>query len=204
MGNFANPLFESPLPGMIFWSVLYISDYYLTLACARLYRGGVHEKIVLEGSYEITPYFQSDIDSLRKISPRFLVAFLWSLTLLGTMWWLSTQSLAVIYESVLGAMLSLEAAIHIRHFRNLFLFRASAAADDVRGRIEYSRHLMLRMSAVELSTFAGLFALTFVFTQSWFALGGSLSCLVTAGKHLKLAKRLPSALPKGSVLVAKP
>ena len=195
MGNSSNPLFDSLWPGLTFWSILYISDYYLTLACARLYRAGVQEKIVLQGSYEITPYFQSDIDSLRSLSPRFLAAFLWTTALLSAVWWLSLQSTPVMYQVVLGAMLSLESAIHIRHFRNLFLFRESSDPAAVRGRIEYSRTLMLRMSAVELLAFSGLFGLALVFTQSWFVFGGAVSCLVTASKHLKLARKTNTPLP---------
>jgi hypothetical protein len=69
MTGIDNYFFESLWPGLAFWAVLYISDYYLTLTCARLYQRGVREKIEFEGSYEITPYFQADIDSLRAISP---------------------------------------------------------------------------------------------------------------------------------------
>ena len=195
MGNFANPLFDTLWPGLILWGILYISDYYLTLACARLYRAGVQEKIVLEGSYEITPYFQPDIDSLRRLSPRFLAAFVWTLALLSAIWWFSLQSTPVMYQAVLGAMLSLESAIHVRHFRNLFLFRASSGSSAVRGRIEYSRTLMLRMSAVELLAFSGLFALVLAFTQSWFVFGGAVGCVVMAAKHLKLSRNASAPSP---------
>ena len=61
-------------------------------------------------------------------------------------------------------------------------------SDVVRGRIEYSRRLTLRMSSVELLGFSGLFLLLFILTQSWFILGGTMSCLVTAVKHLRLAR----------------
>ena len=52
------------------WACLYVSDYFLTIACARLYRA--QDRIVFEGSYEITPIFQADVNALRRISPRFL------------------------------------------------------------------------------------------------------------------------------------
>src|SRR5258708_24418110 len=48
---------------MILWGLLYVSDYALTITCARLY--GRQKTIVFEGSYEITPFFQRDINSLR-------------------------------------------------------------------------------------------------------------------------------------------
>lgn len=46
------------------------------LACARLYRG--QDKIVFEGSYEITSTDQADVDALRKVSPRFVAR--WSIS----------------------------------------------------------------------------------------------------------------------------
>src|SRR5947207_12636171 len=62
--------------GLSVWILLFVSDYTLTLICARLYQKSVREKIVFEGSYELTPYFQRDIDALRAVSPRFVWALL--------------------------------------------------------------------------------------------------------------------------------
>lgn len=180
-------------PGLAFWGLLYISDYYLTLICARLYHRGARNTLVLEGSYEITPYFQADIDALRKVSPRFIAAFAWTEVWLAASWWISQQSLIEFYQIVFGAMVSVELAVHIRHLRNLFLFRAIVGSDQVQGRIQYSRPLSLRISAVELYGFTALFFLLFVFTQSWFTLGGTLSCFVTASKHLRFAQKATSA-----------
>lgn len=195
MTTLANPWLNSPWPGLAVWIALFISDYSFTLACARLYQAGVGEKIVFEGSFEITPYFQRDIDSLRVVSPRFLVALLRSGALLVLVWWLSRQTQPEMYQFTLGAMISVQLAIHVRHLRNLFLFRAMIGTDAVRGRIEYSRQMVLRMSAVELLAFSGLFALLFVFTQSWFVLGGASACLVTAWKHQRLARKHVSVEP---------
>ena len=39
--------------GATAWAALYCSDYYLTLACARLY--AQQDKIKFEGSYELNP-----------------------------------------------------------------------------------------------------------------------------------------------------
>jgi hypothetical protein len=193
MTGFDTYFFERLWPGLTLWGVLYISDYYLTLTCARLYQRGVREKLQLEGSYEITPYFQADIDSLRAISPRFIAAWLWTEAWLAATWWLSWQSAIVLYQMVFGALVSVELAVHIRHFRNLFLFRAIAGSDAVQGRIRYSRPLNLRISAVDLYGFAALFLVISVFTQSWFTVGGAMSCFVTATKHLRLARKSATA-----------
>ena len=194
VSNLPNPFLNSLWPGIVAWSILYISDYSLTIICARLRRAGANEKIVVEGSYELTPYFQRDIDSLKLISPRFLVALVWSMFLLALVWALATsQSLPELYYFVLGSMILLELAIHVRHFRNLFLFWAISHTDEIRGRIEYSRPLAYRMSSYDLLAFSGLFLLLFVFTQGWFVLGGAAGCLSTAVKHRKLAQKRPAS-----------
>jgi hypothetical protein len=176
-------------PGLFAWTALYISDYSLTIACARLYQAGAREKIALEGSYEITPYYQRDINALRRVSPRFMAALLLTLALLTGIRWLALElSEPPLYSFALGAVISLQLAIHMRHLRNLFLFRALVGSDAVRGRIEYPRALMLRMSSLEILAFSGFFAVVFLFTGSWFVLGGAVACLSLALKHLRLAR----------------
>ena len=169
--------------GAALWVFLYISDYTLTLVAARLYHAGAKDKIVLEGSYEINPFYQRDIDSLRTISPRFILALLLTLVLLFSLWWLSVE----MYAFALGAMVLMEMTLHVRHVRNLFLFRAILRTDGVSGRIEYSRPLMLKLSSLEILMFAALFILLFAYSPSWFVLGGVISCLSLSVKHWRLA-----------------
>jgi hypothetical protein len=88
-----------------------------------------------------------------------------------------------------GSLILLELTVHIRHLRNLFMFRAIGKSDCVRGRIEYSRPFILQMSSNELFAFSGMFLLLFAFTQSWFVLGGAATCLSTAIKHRRLARK---------------
>lgn len=176
-------------PGIVVWTALYVSDYSLTLTCARLYRRGVNERIAFDGSLEITPYFQKDIDSLRIVSPRFIAALVLSWFYLSAAWWWTAQSQLALYQFVLGAMVSTELAIHVRHLRNLFLFRAIVNASGIQGRIHYSRPIMLRMSSVEILGFSILFGVLFMFTSSWFVLGGAVSCFFLALKHRRLANK---------------
>jgi hypothetical protein len=117
---------------MVLWGLLYVSDYALTITCARLYRQ--QQTIAFEGSYEITPFYQRDIDSLRVVSPRFV--FILSLTLgaLGFLWKLNTSSPAPeLRQFVLGALVGALLAVHMRHFRNLVLFRSISNTELVRG-----------------------------------------------------------------------
>jgi len=193
--------FTSPWPSLLVWVVLYISDYAFTIASARLRLGPISEKIVIEGSYEITPYFQRDIDSLRRISPRFIAMLVYTSLLLIALWFLSKRLILEVFVFAAGSMILVELAIHVRHIKNLMMYRRMAQSDCVRGRIEYSRSFILRTSADELFAFAGMFALLFGFTESWFILGGVASCLSTGMKHRRLAEKAEktsSTVPAGA------
>jgi hypothetical protein len=188
-------LFNYFWPGMVVWSLLYISDYSLTIACARLYRA--QQTILFEGSYEITPFFQRDIDSLRGLSPRFVFMLLLTLGMLGFLWILNEQSPAPeLWQFVLGCLIIVQLAVHTRHLRNLFLFRSINNTNLVHGRIKYARTLVLRMSSLECFAFSGLFLILFAFTRSWFILGGVTGCFLLGVNHLKLARRLHKNLAR--------
>jgi hypothetical protein len=185
-----NPFFlNSFWPGMTAWVLLYISDYTMTVTCARMYRERVSEHLVLEGSYEITPYFQSDINSLRKISPRFIGALLFSVLLLGIVWVLSSKEFPQLYAFALGSMILAQLAIHIRHMRNFFTFRGIREGNAVRGRIEYTRPFMLGTSSADLFAFAGFYLLLFVFVPTGFLLGGVATCISNGLNHRRLARK---------------
>jgi hypothetical protein len=192
-----NFLFEHAWPGMVLWGLLYISDYALTITCARLYKR--QETIVFEGSYEITPFFQRDINSLRVLSPRFVFILLLTLGLLGFLWILNESSPAPeLWQFALGALIGVQLAIHMRHLRNLFLFRSINNTDLIRGRIEYSRPVVLRASSWECFAFSGFYLMLFAFTGSWFILGGVTTCFSLGVKHRRLAAKLQANLVRAS------
>ena len=91
------------------------------------------------------------------------------------------------YVGVLGAMLLIQATVHIRHLRNWFLFSKGAGA--IQGTLTYPRHFLLTMSAFELALFAGLYVGLSVVTSSVFVLGGGLGCAVLAMNHYRMARR---------------
>ena len=184
--------FSTPWPALLVWCLLYISDYAFTVTCARLYRG--QEKIAFEGSYELTPFFQRDIDALRIVSTRFLAVLLSTLIMIGLLWALTAESLPELFQFAMGSLIVVQLAIHMRHLRNLSLFRAVNYTEEVRGRIEYARTLALRMSSSECLAFSGLFLVLFGFTRSWFILGGAVGCFLLAIKHRKLASKLRSSV----------
>ncbi len=181
----------SPWPGILCWAALFISDMLLTVTCARMYGAGVREYLVFEGSYELTPYHQADIDALRRFSPRFLFALVAACALLAYLWRLSVgNSFApMVYETAIGALILIQLTVHVRHIRNYFLFRAVLAGEGVAGRIQYARPTMLVHSAVELFTFAGLYIVLCILTASWFVFGGAIACAIVGVKHRQLARQ---------------
>ena len=184
-----NFLFEHAWPGMVIWGLLYVSDYALTIICARLY--GRQKTIVFEGSYEITPFYQRDIDSLRVVSPRFVFILFLILGLLGFLWILNESSPAPeLWQFALGGFIGVQLFIHLRHLRNLVLFRSINHTELVRGHIEYDRSVVLRASSWECFAFSGFFFTLFAFTRSWFILGGAVTCFSLGVKHRRLAARL--------------
>jgi hypothetical protein len=190
-----NFLFEHAWPGMVVWGLLYVSDYALTTVCARLY--GRQETIVFEGSYEITPFYQRDIDSLRAVSPRFIFILLLTLGGLGFLSRLNESSPAPeLWQFVLGTLVGVQLAVHMRHLRNLVLLRSINHTELVRGHIEYGRSGILRASSWECFAFSGLFLVLFAFTRSWFILGGALACFSLGVKHRRLAGRLHTNLAR--------
>jgi hypothetical protein len=148
---------DSLWPGLIAWIILYISDYTLTIVCARMYQAGVKNKIVIEGSYELTPYYQADVDALRRVSPRFLAMLVFGCVAIVTIWYASQNAdcSRSLYAFVVGSMILVELAVHVRHLRNYYTFRSVLhSGDAIRGRIEYSRRLTFLLSSVEILAFA--------------------------------------------------
>jgi len=184
-----NIFLTSLWPGLALWIGLYISDYYLTVSCARMYRA--QEKFVFEGSFELNPVFQNDIDTLKSVSPRFITFLCLTSMFLWFFWHLTVQpsGLRIAYHFILGYMIMIELAIHVRHLRNWFLVSKCVGGDGIRGHIEYSRGILLRISAVEFLLFAGVFSILFLITSSLFILGGATSCSLTAWKHYRLAQK---------------
>jgi hypothetical protein len=185
----SNFLFGGLWPGLLIWTLLYISDYRLTIICARLYRAGANEKVVFEGSYELNPFFQKDIDTLKALSPRFVFVLLFAASLMTFVWYLTRDSVPQMYEFLLGALILIQLTVHLRHLRNFFTFRAMRNSNDVRGRIEYSRPFILRMSFSELLLFSGFYLVLFAFLQQWFFLGGAAGCLSAGIRHRKYARK---------------
>ena len=191
-------LLRNPLAAIALWAAVYVSDYTLTLAGARLYRSTASEHVVFEGSYELTPYYQGDVDRMRRFSRRFWLALAMSSVALFSVWLITVRALGAVwlYTFLLGALLLREAAVHLRHIRNIGLFRLARRPGGLRGKLEYPRWLLLRASALELLSFSGLFVFLAGMGDGWFFMGGAVACAVTGLQHLRLEREASGpALP---------
>jgi len=187
-------LATSPWPGVVLWIILYISDYNLTIYSARGFRE--IGRFRFEGSYELTPQYQKDIDALKPVS-RLHIALLivYSLMILG-LWWLFTilPYVGGLYTMYLGMFLLLEVAVHFRHLRNLFLVQEIRKNGGVEGEITYPRWFSYKLSAFEIYLFAGLYLLVAILTFSPFFLGGAIICVGTGFKHSRMSKKTKLAI----------
>jgi hypothetical protein len=173
-------LTSNPWTGIVLWIILYTSDYYLTLYCAHGFREIGHFQF--EGSFELTPQYQKDIDNLRPISKLHLVLLIAYSLLLLLVWWITTNISVYMkwtYPLYLGMFLLLEVAVHLHHLRNAALIREIKKNDGVEGQIAYKKWFSYKISANELYIHATLFLAIALLTYSLFFLDGAIICYAT-------------------------
>jgi hypothetical protein len=182
-------LATNPWYGVVLWIVLYTSDYYLTLYSARGFREIGHFQF--EGSFELTPQYQNDIDNLRPISRLHLILLVAYSGLILILWWITRLSafLEWSYPLYLGMFLLLEVAVHLRHLRNIALIREIKRNGGVEGQVIYRKWFSYRISAFELYLHATLFLLIALLTYSLFFLGGAIMCYGMGFRHSRMAKK---------------
>ncbi len=185
---FANNLWLT----ILIWGLVYIGDYFLTLRGARLYKEFGKEYFTYDGSYELTPVFQKDIDSLNPFSLRFLAFLVTSCGLNFLLWYLSVSSLRSpdLFSFAMGALLLRSAAVYIRHARSLTLFSQLRHKGAVTGRVNYTRWFTYRLSAHEMLSFSGLYLAIYILSHAWFFLGGALACLVLGIQHWRMSRKI--------------
>ncbi|KAA3644577.1 MAG: hypothetical protein DWQ07_14250 [Chloroflexi bacterium] len=188
-------LYQSPVLLLILWTLVYIGDYALTIISARLYRR-INHIIEYEGSYELTPQFQEDINALRLISPRFVWAVVLSWLILSISWlvfafWFNLHG---VFGMLYGVVMVREGVIYLRHMRNLALFRQLVKDESaIEGKMLYKRWLIYRSSAGELWNNGVLFLVLAVWVNSYFLLGGAISLFLTGYQHWRLGKKSKEA-----------
>ena len=174
------------------WAVLYVSDYYLTLWGARLYHTRARAFVEI-GSYEMEPIFQKDIDGLRSISPLFIRYLLLSSASLLLVWWWSVKwiEFPALYLVAVGAFILVELMVHMRHVRNIVLFRSLGVPGAAEGHLRYARWVTEQAHVVDLVAFAVLFAIWYAISGELLFVGATLGCLGTLRRHARNARKPP-------------
>lgn len=185
------------------WIVLYVADYYLTIWGARLYNAGAKEHFVFEGSYELTPQFQMDIDLLRTFSPRFFVYVVLSTWLVWLLWKVAQlPDWQALFLLPYGALVFRQLVVIVRHARNISLFRHVKEHRGVEGRISYSRWLSLELSWLELLFMALLLLMAALVAGKITLYGGALSVFMTGLKHRNMSRIIVSEIEKNDQTTA--
>ena len=179
----------SPWPGLLCWTLIYLSDYWMTIKTARMYRNNPHFEF--EGSLELTPQFEKDVDALKPVSRRHLLMLVLTNTILLAFWWLFAQlDYTPAFALILGMLILMEVAVHLRHFRNYFMLAQNESKGGLEGRLSYRRWYLFSNSAFEFLCIGVLFLLTAVVTGSLFFAGGALGCLSLTLNHYRRYRRL--------------
>ncbi len=182
-------LATSPWPGAILWILLYVSDYYLTVYSAQGMKAIGHFKH--EGSFELTPQYQKDIDALKPVSKQHIILLAIYTLIILLIWWLCTDLIGIrlLFTLYLGMFLLLEVAVHFRHLRNVFLIREIRANGGVDGEVTYRKWFSYKLSAFELYLFSALYLIVATVTYSPFFLGGAIMCIGMGLRHSRLSKK---------------
>jgi hypothetical protein len=143
-----------------------------------------------EGSYEMNPTWERDIDSGRRFSWRLVAA---TALLLGAL--LAIRSVAVLadldpafFAFAAGMIMLVQTPIFMAHASNLHTLRAIADPAAVTGRILMHRPFLYGQSGWLFGRFGVLWLALWVPSQQAFFLGGALGCFLLARYMLRLAK----------------
>ena len=159
---------------ILFYVILSILDYRLSLLGLRWFRKGADAHYDFGGSYELNPPFEEDIEAQRPVSLRHLVSLARGVVIIAAVWWFTARAdrLEDVYVGVVGFFVLVLVPVLIRHVNNLALFRFVALRGGVEGRVETPRWMDLKLSAVLFWLFACVYAALYVIVGDAFFLGG--------------------------------
>ena len=173
------------------WLALYVSDYYLTILGASYIKAGACEHFVFKGSYELTPVFQADINSLRLFSPKFTCYVFVSSVIIVILWFVSrAYPQFTFYQQIfVGGIILQEVAVLVRHIKNISLFHFAKNHRGISGQICYEKWLSYKISGIEFLSFACVYLVVFILTGSISFLGGSAFTASSGLQHLETCRK---------------
>lgn len=183
-------LVEHPWLPALLWAALYTSDYYLTLLGAKLRAS--QSIYLIDGSYELTPEYQDDINNGRRLSSTFVSWLLCGTIIMLAPWATGfPDGMAFYYGLLVGAFLVPELAVHVRHMENVLFYRTLSGPDSgVSGSVTFSRKCIYARSATQLWAMSGFVLALSIITLSPILAGGAVGVARIAWSHRKLASEL--------------
>ena len=176
----------------------FFADYSLTHVGARA-NERVRDRWRVEGSYEMNPVWERQIDSGRWFGLRVLLVPLALAAILGALRLLAgffdVYADPAYFALGVGTMLLIQAPVLMLHASNLQTFRMLADPSAAEGSIVYRRWFVYQQGIVYLAGFAVLWLLLWVPSQQAFFLGGVLSCGLFARRFARLATAARQAPP---------
>lgn len=185
-------IFQSRIwTGPLLAVILYILEYALSARDLFLYNRGGKDLIKIEGYQLIVANYLKPDGSIRWLHPRLIGILAVIIIGLPAAWWSLTgkQDLPQVYLLLLGGI-CLHACLNILDELRMISLWRDGVKGGLEGELKVSRRLMISTSYISLYGFAALFLLLFLFTGSWFILGGLAACFVMAmgQSHVALIK----------------
>jgi hypothetical protein len=178
----------------------FFADYSLTHVGARASER-VRDRWRVEGSYEMNPVWERQIDSGRwlgwrvLLAPAAIAAVLVTIRLLAEL--VDVYADPAYFGSAVGAMLLIQAPILVLHGLNVQTFRLLAEPDAAEGGIVYRRWFGYRQSQMYMLGFAVVWLVLWLPSQQAFFLGGTASCGLFARRFAQLATKARGQPPSG-------
>jgi len=169
----------------------FFADYLLTHLGARASRG-VGERWSIEGSYEMNPTWERQIDSGRILGWRVLAVPALVALLLTAVWVFAEGGglwrEPAFFGFAVGSMLLLQGPVLMVHGGNLQTFRLLLDPLAVEGGTRFRRWFVYRQGARYLWQFAILWAALWIPSQQAFFLGGVTSCVLFGRRLAQLGE----------------
>lgn len=146
------------------------TDYYLTLL-GKKYRDSAYLQHFTSEHYELNPAWQKDINKFKIFNYKHVLLVI---LITGYFYFASLLLRDSWFDLIFGALFCLYAYIIARHCSNILTYKfANRNPEQLSGKIIYGHIFSLKTSQYHSFT-RGIFLLSFfVWTQSWFLLGGA-------------------------------
>jgi hypothetical protein len=195
------------------WLLVSFLDHYFTFLAAREYKAGGKEHFLVEGSLELSPFHQKDVDAGRLYSPRALLVESIAIAVIVAFWigWRTSKDPGALafMQFLIGGFIVVRLRIASGNARMFFTLRSNRRHEGISGQTQYRRWRVYRDAATGDFLLSGVFFGLFLFTGSPSLLGGSFWAVAAGRADLGTSRKLklaaeagPPALAAGGVLEA--